>query len=213
MSTFAAAEASAGADAGGSAGARPKRRRTPPEVIARRAILTVAMSGIVIAFLSPLGLQRPALAQVGGADRAAQLAPPAVRSAHVRLRGRDGQRLLRAHARRHDPRARAHQEGPPGLGLHRSGQPWRRADHLAGVLPVALAALAGQSAVGQLRRGLERPRLPAPAVQHGGAGVDRDDRHRARVHPRRVRVRAVPVPRARRAVHAAAGDDLPARWR
>ncbi len=52
MTAIAAAEASSGEGAG--ARLRPQRRRTPPNVIARRAILTVAMSGIVIAFLSPL---------------------------------------------------------------------------------------------------------------------------------------------------------------
>src|SRR5438477_6944308 len=50
MTAFAAAEASAGEHTG----ARRTRRRTPPAVIARRAILTVAMSAIVVAFLSPL---------------------------------------------------------------------------------------------------------------------------------------------------------------
>jgi multiple sugar transport system permease protein len=54
VSAFAAAEASAGDRAGDRSGARRRRPRTPPAVIARRAILTVAMSGIVIAFLSPL---------------------------------------------------------------------------------------------------------------------------------------------------------------
>jgi multiple sugar transport system permease protein len=51
VTAFAAAEASAGDRA---TRGRPKRRRLAPEFIARRAILTVAMSGIVIAFLSPL---------------------------------------------------------------------------------------------------------------------------------------------------------------
>ena len=100
----------------------------------------------------PARLQRAALAQVGGADRAAELADPAVRPAHVRLRGRDGERLLRADAGRHDPRARADQEGPPPIGFHRSGQPRRRADHLAGLVPGALATVDGQSAAGATTR-------------------------------------------------------------
>ena len=53
-------------------------------------------------------------------------------------------------------------------------------------------------------------RLPAAAVQHGRDRGHRDDRDDRLVHARRVRLRAVPVPRPDAAVHAADRDDLPA---
>ena len=65
MSAFAAAEAPPGGW---------KRPRVSPEVVVRRAILTVAMSGIVIAFLSPLAYS--ALQSLKSEEQISQLNAP-----------------------------------------------------------------------------------------------------------------------------------------
>ena len=135
-------------------------------------------------------------------------------AAAVRHRGdpdrRQGRRAVRGAHRWHGSRARAPQAREDGEPVRRPGQPGGAADRVAGLVAHPRAGLGVRAALGELRARLGPDRLPAAAVQHGRHRPDQHDRDARVVHARGLRLRPVPVPRSRPALHARHRHDLPA---
>ena len=203
MSAFAAAEAPSGGR---------RRPRTRPEVVLRRAILTVVMSGVVIAFLSPLAYSGLTSLKTEAPDlrrRTRRSCRPTRRRSSARARPTTSTTCRCPTARRASSRSSTR------AGRTRDfidpANPTGGEITLAGLVAHARPAVADRPALRELRRGLDSDRLPAPALQHA--------------RPRRDRATIGTVlsctlvaygfarfrfPGRGAAVHAAAGDDLPA---
>ena len=197
----------AGARAAATTPRRPQRRADAGDRSRSRSCWSCA--GRVPVAAAALGGRVAQDARPAVRDR---LAVPALAAADVRARG---QGATTSTSCRSDGRPRRSRSSSPAASRATSSTPRTPtpADHLAGLVADADPAWTLVAGVPELRRRVEPHRLPAAAVQHDRDRAHRDGRRRRLVHARRVRVRALPVPRPRAAVHDPHRDDLPARRR
>ena len=185
--------------------------RSYRKFLVRRSITMFALI-IVGAYLSPLlymvttSFQQPSQISTPGAPRLAGQAR------HGAVRGQGVPDLHRLDRRRR-PEPDAGRARPPVERLRRSVRSDRDEDRVAGPLADAVAVLAVLADGRQLHDGLAAAELPAAAFQHGRDRHPEHDRGRLLVDPRRLRIRAVPVPGRNAFFFILLGDDHPARSR
>ena len=109
-----------------------------------------------------------------------------------------------------DARADPDRARPRVERVHRSDRRDADADRVAGSLADAGAGVDVRADSRQFHDRLEPAELPAAALQHGRDRAAEHDRRGPVVDPRRLRVRALPLPRQERPVHHPDRDDHPA---
>src|SRR5690606_14343908 len=129
--------------------------------------------------------------------------------AHGRGR-RSGAHRLPGAVRRRDEGAGAPEARQARERVRRPRGPSTDRDHLGRLVANTRPRLRVRAAYGQLRRGMERDQVSAPALQHGVHRVHRDARHPYLLRDGGVRLRAVPPAVQGRAVHGADRHHHPA---